>query len=82
MPKTKIDKYRVGKRDCIKGLILEFMAIQGISISDLSAKSGIPNSTLHRKFSQHTDKWTMEEICTVCRTLKIQSEDLRNTIRL
>lgn len=82
MPKTKIDKYRAGKRDCVKGLILEFMAIQKISISDLATRSGIPNSTLHRKFSQHTDKWTLEEVYTVCRVLKIQSEDLRNTIRL
>lgn len=81
MPRTKLDKYSVPRRDPVKGLLLTAAKDQGRSQQDMAEMLKMPLRTYQRMVSEHSDTWTLRRVLDMANGLRIPIEELRPMIR-
>lgn len=78
MPYVKLGRE---KRDPVKGLILEYKTINGLSIKDLAKKWGVSVVTCSKRINEeHSDKW-LSEAKQLCKKMNIPIEEFREAVR-
>lgn len=78
MAKTKLGS---AKRDPVKGLILEYKAINGLSTKELAKTWGTSVVTCSKRLNvEHSDMW-LAEAKTLCRKLNIPIDEFRQAVR-
>ena len=81
MPRTKLDKYSRPRIDPIKGLILAASLDQHKSSKEMADMAGVSVSTYNRMLAQHSTKWTLESILSLCNGLRIPIDEIRPAVR-
>lgn len=79
MPRLKSTEQR---RDPIKAMILERKQAYGISDDALAACLGVCRQTLAVMLRRkHTDEWPLGQIKTACKLLRINADELRESVK-
>lgn len=69
------------RRDPIKGLILEYKAIQKLSTNEIASKWGVSRVTCSKRLNeQHSDEW-LAEAKELCKKLNVPIEEFRQAVR-
>lgn len=69
------------KRDPVKGLILEYKNLNGLTESQLATAWGVSRSTCYTRLNkQHSDEW-LTEAKELCKKLNIPIEEFREAVR-
>lgn len=69
------------KRDPVKGLILEYKAIHGLSESQLAEKWGVSRATCSARMHKlHSDEW-LSAAKDLCSKLNVPIEEFREAVR-
>lgn len=78
MPETKLGRKQ---RDPVKGLILEYKKVYGLSTEDLADKWNVSRATCSKRLNkEHSDQW-LGEAKDLCRKLHVPIEAFREAIR-
>lgn len=69
------------KRDPVKGLILEYKALNQLTDSQLAATWGVSRATCSTRLNkQHSDLW-LSSAKELCKKLGVPIEDFREAVR-
>lgn len=69
------------KRDPVKGLILEYKAINGLTEGQLAATWGVSRATCSTRLNkQHSDTW-LSAAKELCKKLNVPIEEFREAVR-
>lgn len=79
MPRTKMHA-QLRKYDGVVRLIWGAMAAEGLTVSDMEARTGISRTRLYARKKRPED-FTLEEVTRLCRNLSIPIDDMRAAIR-
>lgn len=69
------------KRDPVKGLILEYKAVNNLTVAKIAEMWGVSRATCSNRFkNEHSDKW-LSEAKELCKKLGIPIEAFRAAVR-
>lgn len=78
MAKTKLGS---AKRDPVKGLILEYKTINGLTVKQIAKAWGVSVVTCSKRLNEeHSDEW-LSEAKKLCRKLNIPIDEFRQAVR-
>ena len=73
MPRTAVGENEIKNR-VLRGSIDNAKRLKDIGMDDLSALTGIPESTLYAKIRE-PDKFNLREVRLICKALRIPEEE-------
>lgn len=73
MPKTKLDKLAIPEIDWLRAVILERMAVYGISRKDLAKTANVCYETMRDYFTYSPTEWPIQVREAVCKRLGIKT---------
>lgn len=69
------------KRDPVKGLILEYKTIKGLTLKQIAKTWGVSVVTCSKRINdEHSDEW-LSEAKVLCKKLNIPIEEFRQAVR-
>lgn len=78
MPYVKLGR---GERDPVKGLILEYKTINGLTMKQMAEKWGVSLVTCSKRINEeHSDKW-LSEAKVLCKKMNIPIDEFRQAVR-
>ena len=73
MPKTKLDKMAIPEIDWLRAVILERMAVFGISRKDLAKSANVCYETMRQYFTYSPVDWPADVRMAVCKRLGVKT---------
>lgn len=73
MPKTKLDKLAIPEIDWLRAVILERMAVKGITRKDLAKTANVCYETMREYFTYSPLDWPADVREAVCKRLGVKT---------
>lgn len=73
MPKTKLDKMAIPEIDWLRAVILERMAVKGVSRKELAKAANVCYATMREYFTESPLEWPADVREAVCKRLGVKT---------